>query len=179
MLESARDVLAEAFGKPPDAPVRVSPWNGAGSLVVHGKRPYEILLTARDRYWCRYVYQFSYQLCHVMTGFDLCKGHRYKWFEGSLCELASLFVLYRLARVWVERPFPDILGAGEFAPNHRTYAGIVAKGYDRPVELPNGWARMSRPCKRILPGTTSTASWPSPCWTGSWRTRRYGASAPG
>ena len=56
VLESAGDVMAEAFGRPPDAPVRVSPWNGAGSRVVHDKRPYEILLTARDRYWSRYVY---------------------------------------------------------------------------------------------------------------------------
>ena len=39
VLESARDVLAEAFGKPPDAPVRVSPWNGAGSLVGMASGP--------------------------------------------------------------------------------------------------------------------------------------------
>ena len=136
VLESARDVLAEAFGETPDAPVRVSPWNGAGSLVVHGKRPYEILLTARDRYWSRYVHQFSYQLCHVMTRFDRCRGHRHEWFEGSLCELASLCVLHRLAQVWAERPSPDVAGAAGFAPNHRTYAEKTAQRYERPADLP-------------------------------------------
>lgn len=136
VLESARDVMAEAFGRPPDAPVRVSPWNGAGSLMVHDKRPYEILLTARDRYWSRYVYQFSYRLCYVMARFDLYKAHGHKWFEGSLCELASLFVLHRLARIWAERPFPDVAGAAGFAPNHRSYAEERAQRYERPANLP-------------------------------------------
>ncbi len=36
--------------------------------------------------------------------------------------MASLFVLHRLATVWVENPPPDVFGASGFAPNHRAYA---------------------------------------------------------
>ena len=183
VLKSAYDVLSEAFGHRPDAPVRVYPWNGDHALTVHDRRPYEIFLAARDRYWCQYVYQFSHELCHVMTRFDLCKGHRHKWFEESLCELASLFVLHRLAQVWTERPFPDIPGAAEFAPHHRTYANKVAEGYDRPVALPewlteNVEAMQSNPCNRGFNGVVAVAlldgfledpsSWPECAWLNRW-----------
>ena len=162
VLESACDVLSEAFGQRPDEPVRVFPWNGAHPLTADDRRPYEIFLTARDRYWCRYVYQFSHELCHVMTRFDLCKGHRHKWFEESLCELASLFVLHRLAQVWAKHPSPDIPGAAEFALHHRTYAEKVAEGYDRPVALAewlagNAEALQADPCNRALNGVAALA----------------------
>lgn len=183
VLKSAYDVLSEAFGQRPDEPVRVYPWNGAHALTVDDRRPYEVFLAARERYWCQYVYQFSHELCHVMTRFDLCKGHRHKWFEESLCELASLFVLHRLAQVWTERPFPDIPGAAEFAPHHRTYAKKVAEGYDRPVALPewlaeNVEAMQMNPCNRDLNGVVALALldgfleepslWPECAWLNRW-----------
>ncbi len=121
VLESAYAILIDVFGTPPDAPVRVARWD-QDPRTLYGKRPYEIRLSARDRYWCQYVYQFSHELSHVMTHFDRYKEHKHNWFEESLCEMASLFVLHRLATVWVEDPPPDIFGASGFAPNHRAYA---------------------------------------------------------
>ena len=132
VLESVRRVLVEVFGKEPDHPVNVAPWSADHALTVHDQRPYQVLLTARDTYWCQYVYQFSHELCHVLTNFDHHKEHRHKWFEESLCELSSLFVLHRLAKVWAENPPAGVLNASDFAPNHRTYAqGIEAK-YAKP-----------------------------------------------
>ena len=121
VLGSVYDVLANAFEAQPDAPLRVARWDQP-PRVLYDKRPYEVRLNARDRYWCQYVYQFSHELCHVMTHFDRYQEHKHNWFEESLCELASLFVLHRLATVWVENPPPDIFGASGFAPNHRAYA---------------------------------------------------------
>ena len=140
VLESVCGVLVEAFGKEPDYPVRVSPWSRKYALAVYDQRPYQIFLTARDTYWCQYVYQFSHELCHILTNFDRHRGHRHKWFEECLCEMSSLFVLHRLAQVWTENPPPDILGAPVFAPNHRTYAEEIKTKYRKPpVAGLSGW----------------------------------------
>ena len=130
-LASAAEILLEAFGTSPDAPVRVARWD-QGPRVFHDMRPYEIRISARDTYWCEYVHQFSHQLCHVMTGFDRSKEHPHKWFEEALCELASLFVLHRLAEVWADEPPPHIYGAFDFAPNHATYAEGMEEQYRAP-----------------------------------------------
>lgn len=124
VLKSAFDVLLDAFGKFPDYPVHVARWS-QDPRVFYDYRPYQIRISAHDTYWCQYVYQFSHELCHVMTNFDRHKEHKHKWFEESLCELASLFVLHRLATVWKERPPAEIIDAAEFAPHFRTYADDV------------------------------------------------------
>ena len=47
-LASAAGVLLEAFGTPPDAPVRV--WD-QDPRTFYDMRPYEIRISARDTYW--------------------------------------------------------------------------------------------------------------------------------
>ena len=163
VLGSAYDILTNAFGTGPDAPVRVARWD-QGPRTLHDNRPYEIRLNARDRYWCQYVYQFSHELCHVMVGFDHYKVHRHKWFEETLCELASLFVLYRLAAVWDEAPPPDIIGVQDFASNHRTYADDIQTKYRTIVDghLPEWLTRNiesleADPCRRDLNGVVAVS----------------------
>ncbi len=130
VLTSATEVLSDAFGRAPDAPIRVAPWN-RDPQVFNGKRPYRIRLSARDRYWSQYVYQFSHELCHVLTNFDRHKGHRHRWFDESLCELASLFVLHRLSELWQANPPDAIPDAAGFAVNHHAYAERIAARYPR------------------------------------------------
>ena len=133
VLASAADVLLKAFGISPDAPVCVARWD-QDPRVFYDMRPYEIRISARDTHWCQYAYQFSHELCHVMTGFDRFKEHRHNWFEESLCELASLFVLHRLAEVWAEEPPLHVHVASEFAPNHATYAEGIEESYRLPLD---------------------------------------------
>ena len=128
------------------------------------QRPYQIRLSARDRYWSQYVYQFSHELCHVMTNFDRHKGHKHRWFDESLCELASLFVLHRLAELWQENPPEAIADAAGFAFNHHTYAERIAARYPRlnREHLPQWSARVfpkleANPYKRELCGTIAVA----------------------
>ena len=114
VLESAYTALVEAFEKEPEDVIHVTQWNREYPLVVHDRRPYQMYLSARDRYWCQYVYQFSHELCHILTNFDRAKQHRHKWFEESLCELSSLFVLHRLAEIWAESPARQHIQSGRF-----------------------------------------------------------------
>ena len=131
VLESAYGVLVQAFNKHPDAPIQVAWWNQSPQ-VFYDLRPYQIRISARDTYWCQYVYQFSHELCHVMTNFDRHRDHKHKWFEESLCELASLFVLHRLADGWKERPPSFVFGAEAFAPNFKTYAEEIGQSHGQP-----------------------------------------------
>lgn len=129
VLESARAILCGAFEKCADAPIRVARWS-QDPRVFWDRRPYEVRISARDTYWCQYVYQFSHELCHVLVNFDRARDHRHKWFEESLCELASLFVLHQLPAAWRDQPPPEVVGAAEFAPSFATYARDVSRAED-------------------------------------------------
>jgi hypothetical protein len=86
-----------------------------GEYVVH--------LSATDRRWAQYAYQFSHELCHVLARYELRPAMgtlSYQWFEEALCETASLFVLRRLAVTWdVDPPYPHWR---EYAPAFGDYA---------------------------------------------------------
>lgn len=80
-------------------------------------------LDTEDRRWCQYAYQFSHEFCHILCGFNDDPWKHHRWFEETLCETASLFVLRRLADVWTERPpWPNWRG---YAPEFRRYAQHV------------------------------------------------------
>ena len=127
VLLSAYGVLVRSFEAAPEAAVHVSRWNRDYPFTVYEKRPYQVFLSATDTYWSQYVYQFSHELCHVLTHFDSHKKHKHKWFEESLCELASLHVLRSLAKVWKEDPPSGVYGASEFARHHLSYAEEVER----------------------------------------------------
>ena len=99
-----------------------------------------------------------------MVGFDRHKEHKHKWFEEALCELASLFVLYRLATAWDKAPPPDIVAARDFAPNHRAYAEEIQDKYGGVLNNRlRDWLAMNidlmeaDPCKRDLNGVVAVS----------------------
>ena len=125
-LKSVFEVFLTEFGTKPDASVNVAWWGqGYPPRALFDQRPYEVRLTARGNDWSQYAYQFSHELCHVMTNFDRVKGHKHKWFEESLCELASLFVLAKLAEVWAAAPPAGINASQIYASAHARYAREV------------------------------------------------------
>ena len=79
--------------------------------------PFFIQLTARDKKWSQFAYQFSHELCHVMSGYERLRGSRNNWFHEALCELSSVFTLRRMAERWPSSP-PY--------PNWSDYAGQLA-----------------------------------------------------
>ena len=131
VLESAYAALAEAFEKEPEDAIHLMPWNQEPPLVVYGRRPYLMYLSARDTYWSLYVYQFSRELCRVLINFDRAGRRRHRWFEEILCELSSLFVLRRLAETWAENPPAGVFEATDFAPYHAEYAEYLAAKHEK------------------------------------------------
>ena len=75
---------------------------------------YLVHLTARGDRWYQYVYQFSHELCHVLSNYDhreltnnaynIRAADGNQWFEEALCETASLYTLRHLGAQWQQQP---------------------------------------------------------------------------
>lgn len=109
VLRSVYDCLTTAFEKHPDFEIRVvqAPLNnGKGTpktLYRNGKPDHEptvIQLAVDDlNYWSRTIYQFSHELCHMLTNHEDSRIQPlHKWFEEAICETASIYVLRNVHR---------------------------------------------------------------------------------
>jgi hypothetical protein len=83
-------------------------------------------------YWCQLSYQFAHELCHITCGYRETVSQSNKWFEESICETASLFVLRRLNETWkTAAPYKNWRS---YAPNFGKYADARIKE----SQLPEG-----------------------------------------
>ena len=84
---------------------------------TNSQDPFFIQLSARDRRWNQFTFQFSHEFCYVLSGYERLRDNPNNWFHEALCELASVFTLRRMAETWpVHPPYP----------NWRAYAGHLA-----------------------------------------------------
>ncbi|MCP6756902.1 hypothetical protein NL533_35270, partial [Klebsiella pneumoniae] len=60
-------------------------------------------LDTSNTFWSQYAYQFAHEFCHVLCGYREDDPGT-QWFEETLCETASLFVLRAMAREWKTAP---------------------------------------------------------------------------
>lgn len=63
-----------------------------------------IQLAVQDRLWNQYAYQFAHEFCHVMVSPISPRTGANSWLEEAICELASVFVLRRMAERWTIDP---------------------------------------------------------------------------
>jgi len=107
-----------------DGPITLYRPNSRGEIVMR--------LATRRTYWCQYAYQFAHELCHVLCGYDKDYAGN-KWFEETLCETASLFVLRAMARTWKdEPPYPNWR---DFRDSLRSYADDVMRKREHVFEI--------------------------------------------
>jgi hypothetical protein len=131
--------------------------------IVHYKRnelkEIVVQLDTEGLYWCQYAYQMAHEFCHILSGFDEdWKGNL--WFEESLCETASLFVLRRLAETWEASPPFEVWKT--YAPRFKEYAEdvmnrrtIVAESRLSDFYLKNQAKLVANPVDRELNGAIS------------------------
>ena len=81
-----------------------------GPIVLYerGKQgEYLVKLNTEKTYWCQYAFQFAHELGHIICGYK--KGDRSNlWFEETICETASLFVLRRMTKEWKKNHLPKL-----------------------------------------------------------------------
>ncbi len=82
-----------------------------------------IRLDVEGPLWARFAFQFSHELGHVLCGFEEYPNPNL-WFEETICEVASLYALGRMAEVWSRRP-PY--------PNWKSYAPALKKYRDERI----------------------------------------------
>ena len=144
-VEDARRVFqsaaAELWRYFPDrklAAILVEP--KGGPIVLHRRGPageYIVRLDTGSNLWAQHAYQFAHEFCHILCNYAQ-REHRNKWFEESLCELASLFALRRMSETWKTKP-PY--------PNWKDYAPALTKYADERMQ------------KAQLPAGVSLAEW--------------------
>ncbi len=111
----------------PKAPITLNRDYGLGQSKV--------LLSARDKYWCQYVFQFAHEFCHVLTDYyERLLANPNAWLHETICEIASIFALQRMAHQWCNNP--TIPGQHGYAEQFQIYADDRLGR--REVKLPTG-----------------------------------------
>jgi hypothetical protein len=105
-------------------PITLFKRNDRGEIVV--------CLDTEKALWSQYSYQFAHEFCHVLCGYR--EGpRRNKWFEETLCETASLYVMRAMSRSWKkDPPYPNWK---DYRDSLRNYADDVVRRRDRVYEL--------------------------------------------
>jgi hypothetical protein len=106
ICRSAASEMSQYFPQREQDPISIRHDAKQGPMVVFGKGAdgeRRVLLNARDRYWSQYAFQFAHEFCHIQCNYRDGNKHNL-WFEESLCETASLFVMRRMAETWKTKP---------------------------------------------------------------------------
>jgi len=138
VLMSVASEFVTLFPETKLPPIEVEQKGGPITLYQRGpKGEIRVKLNSTGSLWAQHAFQFAHELGHVMCRYDT-DTHPNKWFEESICELASLFVLRRMAKTWETKP-PY--------PNWKNYAKAL-----------NGYAD-ERLSKARLPEGVTLAQW--------------------
>ena len=150
VLNSAAGELWRCFPDRSLQPIIVAPQGGP--IVWHRRGlngEYYVQLNTGSTFWCQYAYQFAHEFCHILCGYtDDEKSN--KWFEESLCEMASVFAIRRMAETWKTKPpYPNWR---DFAPSLASYADDRLKKGALPANTPFvEWLRQNQPAMRKEP----------------------------
>lgn len=112
VLDSASEVISAYVGNRSLGTVIIRN-DSKGPISLYERGPnneYIVMLDVKGRYWAQLAYQFSHEMCHLLTNYDLAPNNitRQQWFEESICEAFSLFVLKKMADQWeTEAPYPN------------------------------------------------------------------------
>jgi hypothetical protein len=125
---------------PLERPVAVVVHNSGEGPTVRYRRAqgtFVVLVHIDGRRWAQLAYQFSHELCHILSNYhrrNRAGGDANGWFEEALCEAVSFFALARMAESWRTRP-PY--------PNWQSYSAhlssyLEAMVGDEASQLPSG-----------------------------------------
>ena len=93
------------------------------------KQTRQIYIPALDVYWCQIIYQYAHEFCHLLIPEPIPLN--FKWFEESICDLASLFFLQVLSEKWITF-FPEYTN---FQNHIAKYITDLSTGTPFPLEL--------------------------------------------
>ncbi len=136
VFHSAAGEIWRYFPGYPIEPILIK--RGYGDPIVHYERNAhgEIVmeLNSTGYFWAQYSYQFAHEFCHVLCGFR--RGNsRHLWFEEMLCEMASLFVMRRMAESWKSHPpYENWAGYSDSLRKYEEEIGLKRIPWSRKIE---------------------------------------------
>ncbi|HJV27366.1 MAG TPA: hypothetical protein VJ673_16885 [Aromatoleum sp.] len=152
LLYSVAEQLLNSSAASLNRPIVVTHESGSPVTLFKkgGSGEYRVQLSATNRGWAQYAYQFGHEFCHIMSNYDV-RGddparRENQWFEEALCEAAGVHALRSMAERWeVEAPFPSWEA---YAPRLRSYADRLVSEPHRqlpPGVSPQGWLQTQLP----------------------------------
>lgn len=142
VLTTVADTLLPSFPQHAGERILVAYSDAGPSVLLEKSRDgaHRVFLKVRDTRWDQFAYQFSHELCHVVTNHEhreLAQGvlaRDHQWFEETLCEAVSLLTLERMTAHWEHAPPHP--GWQAYAPAFREYAQQLLN--ERHRHLPPG-----------------------------------------
>lgn len=105
-----------------------------GPIVLYKRNALKEIVVELDTQgtrWSQYSYQWAHEFCHILTGYRN-DGRENKWFEETLCELASIYTMRAMAETWkTNAPYPHWKSYG---PHLKKYADNVIKSREKVTE---------------------------------------------
>lgn len=65
-----------------------------------------IFLSSTGLFYVQHIYQFAHELCHFMVPDEVCES--YRWFEETLCEAMSWYVLLKISERGKTAPIHEL-----------------------------------------------------------------------
>ena len=116
VLSSAGAQIVQYLREDVEAKIDVGNWERSPEIQrgFDGPTNYNIWLNTKDMRWAQYTYQFSHELCHMLSNYEQRFEKPNQWFEESICEMASFFTLRSMKLAWtVSPPCPEWQSYGE------------------------------------------------------------------
>ncbi|MEN9672897.1 MAG: hypothetical protein RL553_1162 [Planctomycetota bacterium] len=115
---------------------------------------FTVRLSVKGRFWAQFAYQFGHELGHIVSHYERINdnkiGNENKWFEETVAEAASLFVLARMAETW--KTDPPYTNWKSFAPALKEYLDKLLKDTEIPtVEKMPQWFNDNLPALKADP----------------------------
>ena len=115
---------------------------------------FTVRLSVKGRFWAQFAFQFGHELGHIVSHYERINdnkiGNENKWFEETVAEVASLFVLARMAETW--KTDPPYMNWKSFASALKEYLDKLLKDTEIPtVEKMPQWFNDNRPALKADP----------------------------
>ena len=146
VLESVGRELLKPFPQTRPIHIRVVPSDGVPQVdyrrAVDGE--FTVRLAVRNRQWAQFAFQFGHELGHIVTYYerrnDNKLGAENQWFDETVCETISLFVLMRMAETW--KTDPPYSNWKSYAPSLAEYATLRIREVEAPTadDMPKWFA---------------------------------------
>ena len=107
----------------------------SGPIVLYDRNDAKeivVRLDTSNTFWSQYAYQFGHEFCHILCRYRPSDGKNL-WFEETLCETASLYVMRGMARDWKKEP--PYRNWSDYRDSLREYADDVIRKREKVQEI--------------------------------------------